>query len=125
MLDFWVFSLNNCSQGALTGMISATFGTVWIFCGKIVYSVPEEFRQPLPLYVRKDAINSSDFATEDPSVATITDLQNITLEANMTQTTSMRPRIADLYSLSYMYQTAFGFLIGMSVGIIVSLLSGK
>ena len=115
-------------QGALSGICGATFATVWIFCGKIIYPVPKEFQQVLPLSsnycIRSASVQSKKITTELPSCWNATTTwEDTTTITNVTA--SLRPLVADLYAMSYMYLTAFGFIIGMCLGVAISLLTGE
>ena len=104
-------------------MLGASFGTVWIFCGKIVYPDSTEFKQALPLFVTKE-VYSGDSVLEVSSATSLESaLTNVTLAT--TSTTPSAPPVADLYAMSYMYMTAFGFLIGIIIGIVISLFTGN
>lgn len=108
-------------------MISAAFGTVWVFCGKLVYPVPSQFTKPLP--TNTEGCSAGFY----PMNATTSDLlynssvsqTNFTLATSTSTMIEQRPPVADLYAISYIYLTAFGFCIGMVVGLVVSLLTGK
>ena len=110
-------------------MAAATFGTVWIFSGRIAYPIPSEFTNKLPVTTSGCVINSmmgnSSNASTIESFAGSAALSTADITTQPTSSAPPRPPVADLYAISYIYLTAFGFCFGMAVGIIVSLLSGE
>ena len=112
-------------------MAAATFGTVWIFVGRIAYPVPPEFTNKLPISTSGCGIDQilienitsiTETFNTSSIMATTYDVTTMSLSSS---TMSTRPPIADLYAISYLYLTGFGFCFGMVVGLIVSLLSGE
>ncbi|CAK8694350.1 unnamed protein product [Clavelina lepadiformis] len=99
--------------GALAGIISASTATVWVFVGRIIYPPEAEFNNRLSL---------SDSACLVSENTTLELMQNST-QVMENVTTAPRPPIADFYSMSYFYLTAFGFLVGITVALIVSFMT--
>uniref|UniRef100_A0A3B4UM64 Solute carrier family 5 member 8 n=1 Tax=Seriola dumerili TaxID=41447 RepID=A0A3B4UM64_SERDU len=87
------------SKGALSGLVSGLVVSLWVGIGAQIYPPPSEMTRPLPL------------STEG---------------CNFTATDSLNwPGLADnWYSLSYLYFSPIGTIVSISVGLIVSLLTG-
>ena len=118
-------------QGALSGMASAAFATVWVFVGRMAYPVPPHFTNRLPLStsecdswpVNNQTTLTSNYSSYEITIDVST-TSHVTMLATTASTVAERPPVADLYAISYIYLTAFGFCFGMVVGIVVSLATG-
>uniref|UniRef100_A0A673BJH1 Solute carrier family 5 member 8 n=1 Tax=Sphaeramia orbicularis TaxID=375764 RepID=A0A673BJH1_9TELE len=89
------------SKGALVGVMSGLIVSLWVGIGAHIYPAPPEMRRPLSLITAGYVIVHISFSTT-----------RSVLEDNW-------------YSLSYMYFSPIGTIITVTVGLIVSLLSGK
>ena len=107
-------------------MIGATFGTVLLFCENLFNPISDHFQQVLPLSVNGCLVTNQ----TDPSLTTaMLNWAETTPSTNNStvhdlQLAPQRP-IAAIFAISYMYMTAFGFLLGLSIGIFTSIFSGK
>ncbi|KAM3858990.1 sodium-coupled monocarboxylate transporter 1 [Diretmus argenteus] len=110
------------STGALTGLVSGLGLSLWVGIGAQIYPPPPEMSRPLVLntegcnFTTIDRLNwtSTALPTEASVITTIL-LQNV----------DDRPVLADnWYSLSYLYFSPIGTITAITVGVIVSLLSG-
>uniref|UniRef100_A0A8C3AS36 Solute carrier family 5 member 8 n=1 Tax=Cyclopterus lumpus TaxID=8103 RepID=A0A8C3AS36_CYCLU len=95
------------SKGALSGLVSGLVLSLWVGIGAQIYPPPPEMSRPLSL-------------TTEGCNFTATDSLNWTSTALPTH-----PLLADSwYSLSYLYFSPIGTIITVSVGLLVSLLTG-
>ncbi|XP_034382221.1 sodium-coupled monocarboxylate transporter 1 [Cyclopterus lumpus] len=110
------------SKGALSGLVSGLVLSLWVGIGAQIYPPPPEMSRPLSL-------------TTEGCNFTATDSLNWTSTALPTQPASITtapahhidgsPLLADSwYSLSYLYFSPIGTIITVSVGLLVSLLTG-
>ncbi|KAM6896103.1 sodium-coupled monocarboxylate transporter 1 [Lycodopsis pacificus] len=110
------------SKGALSGLVSGLVVSLWVGIGAQVYPPPLEMSRPLSL-------------TTEGCNFTVTDSLNWTATALPAQPASIttapvhhidgRPLLADSwYSLSYFYFSLIGTITAVSVGLLVSLLTG-
>ena len=91
-----------------------------------MFPVSNHFKNPLP-FANNGCANicyngTTDALAEMPSFDPMTTTNSFT---TVKTTILSYPPIGDLYSMSYMYMTGFGFLIGIAVGLIISLLTGS
>ncbi|XP_056281325.1 sodium-coupled monocarboxylate transporter 1 [Pseudoliparis swirei] len=110
------------SKGALSGLVSGLVVSLWVGIGAQIYPPPHEMSRPLSL-------------TTEGCNFTATGSLNWTSTALPTQTASITtgpahhlddgPPLADSwYSLSYLYFSPIGTIVAVSVGLVVSLLTG-
>uniref|UniRef100_A0A8C3AT26 Solute carrier family 5 member 8 n=1 Tax=Cyclopterus lumpus TaxID=8103 RepID=A0A8C3AT26_CYCLU len=107
------------SKGALSGLVSGLVLSLWVGIGAQIYPPPPEMSRPLSL-------------TTEGCNFTATDSLNWTSTALPTQMSdhvplppTSSPLLADSwYSLSYLYFSPIGTIITVSVGLLVSLLTG-
>ncbi|KAL3048422.1 hypothetical protein OYC64_007071 [Pagothenia borchgrevinki] len=107
------------SKGALSGLVSGLVVSLWVGIGAQIYPPPPEMSRPLSL------------TTEGCNFST-TGRFNWTSTAPPTQYTPIttvpvdgKPVLADnWYSLSYLYFSPIGTIIAISVGLLVSLMTG-
>uniref|UniRef100_A0A673BG42 Solute carrier family 5 member 8 n=1 Tax=Sphaeramia orbicularis TaxID=375764 RepID=A0A673BG42_9TELE len=92
------------SKGALVGVMSGLIVSLWVGIGAHIYPAPPEMRRPLSLITA-----GCNFTTVNWTSTALT--SGSVLEDNW-------------YSLSYMYFSPIGTIITVTVGLIVSLLSG-
>ena len=90
--------------GAHAGFLTGLGSSVWIYIGSKTYPPPVEFTKRLP--------------TE------IISCQNLTLGQPEDILVNDPPPIANLYWISYMYLGTFGFIVCMSMGSLVSIITG-
>nr|XP_002130613.2 sodium-coupled monocarboxylate transporter 2-like [Ciona intestinalis] len=109
------------SIGALCGVVVGIAMNVWVFVGSKSYPPPAKFANALPLSC---AVSSNLVANSSQAMTTTAfgQLINTTTLSPVLATT--RPPVADLYAMSYMYYSAFGFCFVILVGVIVSLATG-
>uniref|UniRef100_I3JU99 Solute carrier family 5 member 8 n=1 Tax=Oreochromis niloticus TaxID=8128 RepID=I3JU99_ORENI len=94
------------SKGALSGVVLGLAVSLWVAIGAQIYPPPPEMSRPLSL---------------------TTEGCNFTMTDNFTSgftTPISRPALADWYSVSYLYFSPIGTIITISVGLIVSVLTG-
>ncbi|XP_072235232.1 sodium-coupled monocarboxylate transporter 1 [Leuresthes tenuis] len=106
------------SKGALSGLVSGLVVSLWVGIGAQMYPPPPAMSRPLPL-------------STDGCNLTVTDGFNWTSTALPTQPSSTsavlddtKPVLAEWYSLSYLYFSPVGTITAISVGLIVSVLTG-
>ncbi|XP_041820248.1 sodium-coupled monocarboxylate transporter 1 [Chelmon rostratus] len=110
------------SKGALTGLVSGLVVSLWVGLGAQVYPPPPAMTRPLSLSTEgcnlttTDTLNwTSTALPTEPSSITTAPLHSI-------DGTSL---LADnWYSLSYLYFSPIGTIVAISVGLLVSLLTG-
>ncbi|XP_029017411.1 sodium-coupled monocarboxylate transporter 1 [Betta splendens] len=111
------------SKGALSGLVSGLILSLWVTIGARIYPPSPEMTRPLLLTTEgcnlttTESINWTSTALPEPlSSITTAPLQNIG---------SGRPPLADhWYALSYLYFSPLGTLTAVSVGLLVSILTG-
>lgn len=110
------------SKGAISGLVSGLAMSLWVCVGALVYPPPPEMRRPLSLSTV--GCNFTIMAHFNwTSTAVPTALSSIT--AASAQSTEGKSLLADSwYSLSYLYFSPVGTITAMSVGLLVSLLTG-
>uniref|UniRef100_A0AAQ5XBZ8 Solute carrier family 5 member 8 n=1 Tax=Amphiprion ocellaris TaxID=80972 RepID=A0AAQ5XBZ8_AMPOC len=102
------------SKGALSGLLSGLVVSLWVGIGAQIYPPPPDMSRPLSL-------------TTDGCNFTTTAGFNWTSTALPTQpsSTAPTPLLADWYSLSYLYFSPIGTIVVISVGLIISMFTGK
>uniref|UniRef100_H2YWR6 Sodium-coupled monocarboxylate transporter 1 n=1 Tax=Ciona savignyi TaxID=51511 RepID=H2YWR6_CIOSA len=102
------------SIGALSGLVVGIGMNVWVFVGSKYYPPPPHFANELP---RSCPISSN-------VTSNYTDVVTTSAAQYMNNTTPQRPPVASVWSMSYMYYSAFGFCFVIIVGLIISLITG-
>lgn len=90
--------------GAHAGFLTGLGSSVWIYVGSKTYPPPVEFTKRLPTEV----IGCQNFTLGQPEDILVND----------------PPVIANLYWISYMYLGTFGFIVCITVGSLISILTG-
>ncbi|CAI5635654.1 sodium-coupled monocarboxylate transporter 1 isoform X1 [Oreochromis niloticus] len=109
------------SKGALSGVVLGLAVSLWVAIGAQIYPPPPEMSRPLSL-----TTEGCNFTMTDSFSWTSTDLPTLpssTTTAPVLINTN-RPALADWYSVSYLYFSPIGTIITISVGLIVSVLTG-
>uniref|UniRef100_UPI0037E7CD70 sodium-coupled monocarboxylate transporter 1-like n=1 Tax=Semicossyphus pulcher TaxID=241346 RepID=UPI0037E7CD70 len=110
------------SKGALSGLVSGLVLSLWVCIGALMYPPTPEMRRPLSLstegcnFTAADNLNwtSTALPTEPTSITTA-----------QAQSSDGKSLLADnWYSLSYLYLSPIGTVTAISVGLLVSLLTG-
>ncbi|KAM7366964.1 hypothetical protein PAMP_014895 [Pampus punctatissimus] len=112
------------SKGALSGLVSGLVVSLWVGIGAQIYPPPPEMSRPLSLstqgcnFTTTDSLNwTSTSLPPEPSSTSITTSQ--------AQNNDGKHLLADnWYALSYLYFSPIGTITTISVGLIVSLLTG-
>lgn len=106
----------------MSGLLSGLVVALWVGIGAQVYPPPPELLLPLPL--RTDGCNFTATSTFNWTATALPTQPNSTINA-LIQDGGSRPVLADLYSISYLYFSPVGTIIAISVGLIVSVITGK
>ncbi|XP_054595557.1 sodium-coupled monocarboxylate transporter 1 isoform X2 [Nothobranchius furzeri] len=106
------------SKGGLVGLVSGLVVSLWVGIGAQVYPPPSELTKPLPL-----STDGCNFTTADSFNWTSAALP---MQPNSTATVPLHDDDGRslMYSLSYLYFSPLGTIISISVGLIVSMLTG-
>uniref|UniRef100_A0A3P8P464 Uncharacterized protein n=1 Tax=Astatotilapia calliptera TaxID=8154 RepID=A0A3P8P464_ASTCA len=94
------------SKGALSGVVLGLAVSLWVAIGAQIYPPPPEMSRPLSL-----TTEGCNFTMTDSFSWTSTHVPTL-------------PALADWYSVSYLYFSPIGTIITISVGLIVSVLTG-
>ncbi|XP_013882462.1 sodium-coupled monocarboxylate transporter 1 isoform X2 [Austrofundulus limnaeus] len=108
------------SKGAVSGLLSGLVISLWVGIGAQVYPPPPEVVHPLPL--RTDGCNFTTTNTFNWTATALPTQPNSTVIVPIHD--GSRLALADVYSLSYLYFSPIGTIIAISVGLIVSVLTG-
>ncbi|XP_056138435.1 sodium-coupled monocarboxylate transporter 2 [Lampris incognitus] len=108
-----IFPCTN-SKGAAVGLITGIMLTFWTGVGSFIYPGQPSNSRPLPLSIAEcTGVNSS--------VSPVTHTPYLNLPSP-----SPRPSLADSwYALSYLYISAFGFMVTAAAGLLISFLTGS
>ncbi|XP_020494457.1 sodium-coupled monocarboxylate transporter 1 [Labrus bergylta] len=110
------------SKGALSGLMSGLVLSLWVCIGALMYPPSPELRRPLSL-----STEDCNFTTDNNLNWTFTGVPTLP-STNTTasgQISHSRSLLADnWYSLSYLYFSPIGTITAISVGLLVSLLTG-
>ncbi|XP_078486772.1 sodium-coupled monocarboxylate transporter 2-like [Ciona intestinalis] len=109
------------SAGSLSGLFVGIAMNVWVFVGSKSYPPPAKFANALPLSC---AVSSNLVANSSQAMTTTAFGQSINMTTSSPVLATTRPPVSDLYAMSYMYYSAFGFCFVVLVGVIVSLATG-
>uniref|UniRef100_A0A665TTC9 Solute carrier family 5 member 8 n=1 Tax=Echeneis naucrates TaxID=173247 RepID=A0A665TTC9_ECHNA len=110
------------SKGALSGLVAGLVVSLWVGIGAHIYPPPPELTRPLPLTT--EGCNFTTDSLNWTSTALPTQLNAIT--ATPVHNHYSRSALEDhWYSLSYLYFSPIGTIISMSVGLIISVFTGK
>ncbi|XP_034079010.1 sodium-coupled monocarboxylate transporter 1 [Gymnodraco acuticeps] len=106
------------SKGALSGLVSGLVVSLWVGIGAQIYPPPPEMSRPLSLTTAGCNFSTAGrfnwTSTAPPTQSSIT-----------TVPVNGKPVLADnWYSLSYLYFSPIGTIIAISVGLLVSLMTG-
>ncbi|XP_015252897.1 PREDICTED: sodium-coupled monocarboxylate transporter 1 isoform X1 [Cyprinodon variegatus] len=107
------------SKGALSGLVSGLALSLWIGIGAQIYPPAPEMSRPLPLST--DGCNFTVAPGLNWTSSTLP-FQNATAVVSVHN--SVKPLLADLYSLSYLYFSPLGTIVAIGVGLVVSILTG-
>ncbi|XP_030005666.1 sodium-coupled monocarboxylate transporter 1 [Sphaeramia orbicularis] len=107
------------SKGALVGVMSGLIVSLWVGIGAHIYPAPPEMRRPLSLITA-----GCNFTTVNWTSTALTSGQSFITTAPGLNMDSRSVLEDNWYSLSYMYFSPIGTIITVTVGLIVSLLSG-
>uniref|UniRef100_A0A3P9CQZ1 Solute carrier family 5 member 8 n=1 Tax=Maylandia zebra TaxID=106582 RepID=A0A3P9CQZ1_9CICH len=108
------------SKGALSGVVLGLAVSLWVAIGAQIYPPPPEMSRPLSLTTEGCNFTMTDsFSWTSTHVPT---LQSSTTTAPVL--INSKPALADWYSVSYLYFSPIGTIITISVGLIVSVLTG-
>uniref|UniRef100_A0A673BE07 Solute carrier family 5 member 8 n=1 Tax=Sphaeramia orbicularis TaxID=375764 RepID=A0A673BE07_9TELE len=108
------------SKGALVGVMSGLIVSLWVGIGAHIYPAPPEMRRPLSLITAGCNFTTVNW-TSTMSVCCLV----IDVIVHISFSTTRSVLEDNWYSLSYMYFSPIGTIITVTVGLIVSLLSGK
>ncbi|XP_017285382.1 sodium-coupled monocarboxylate transporter 1 isoform X2 [Kryptolebias marmoratus] len=108
------------SKGAVSGLVSGLVVSLWVGIGAQIYPPPPEMSRPLPLTT--DGCNFTTANTFNWTATALPTQANSTV--NIPAHDISRPLLADFYSLSYLYFSPVGTITAISVGLIVSVLTG-
>ncbi|XP_038143131.1 sodium-coupled monocarboxylate transporter 1 isoform X1 [Cyprinodon tularosa] len=107
------------SKGALSGLVSGLALSLWIGIGAQIYPPAPDMSRPLPLST--DGCNFTVAPGLNWTSSTLP-FQNATAVVSVHN--SVKPLLADLYSLSYLYFSPLGTIVAIGVGLVVSILTG-
>uniref|UniRef100_A0A668A2G5 Solute carrier family 5 member 12 n=1 Tax=Myripristis murdjan TaxID=586833 RepID=A0A668A2G5_9TELE len=101
------------SKGAAGGLIAGIALTFWTGIGSFIYPAPSSHSRPLPLLTERcpQSNSSNTFGTDTPHL-------------NLTTLSARSPLADSWYSLSYLYLSAIGFMATVTVGLLITFLTG-
>uniref|UniRef100_A0A667ZUM4 Solute carrier family 5 member 12 n=1 Tax=Myripristis murdjan TaxID=586833 RepID=A0A667ZUM4_9TELE len=108
------------SKGAAGGLIAGIALTFWTGIGSFIYPAPSSHSRPLPLLTERcpQSNSSNTFGTDTPHL-------NLTTLSRCDSFVPCRSPLADSwYSLSYLYLSAIGFMATVTVGLLITFLTG-
>ncbi|KAM8910296.1 sodium-coupled monocarboxylate transporter 1 isoform 1-T1 [Spinachia spinachia] len=108
------------SNGALSGLVSGLVMSLWVGIGAQIYPPPPEMSRPLSLTT--EGCNITDAESLNWTSGALPQLASITSASHHIHSKSL---LADSwYSVSYLYFSPIGTITAVSVGLLVSLLTG-
>nr|XP_039253945.1 sodium-coupled monocarboxylate transporter 2-like [Styela clava] len=112
------------SYGAFSGLLSGLAMCIWVYVGSTIYPPTSEMLQILPLCTDNCNGTSSSCGISDIETTYAPYVETTIVTYNATTPTDVRPPIAELYSVSYLYYNIIGFLTTIIVGLVVSFATG-
>uniref|UniRef100_A0AAQ5XU87 Solute carrier family 5 member 8 n=1 Tax=Amphiprion ocellaris TaxID=80972 RepID=A0AAQ5XU87_AMPOC len=110
------------SKGALSGLLSGLVVSLWVGIGAQIYPPPPDMSRPLSLTT--DGCNFTTTAGFNWTSTALPTQPSSTAPTHNIKITCM-PLLADWYSLSYLYFSPIGTIVVISVGLIISMFTGK